>query len=46
MNNMLAFVSSVLTDIPAFLASEPIIYIVAFGLFGYVLNLVVRIFRP
>lgn len=45
MTDMLEFVQAMLQGIPTFLASEPIIYIVAFGLFGYIFNLIVRIFK-
>ena len=45
LDRMTDFVAFLIDKLPAFLAAEPIIYIIAFGLFGYIIMLVVSIIR-
>lgn len=45
LDKMTEFVSFLLDKLPEFLASEPIIYVIAFGLFGYVVTLVISLIR-
>lgn len=45
LDKMTDFVTFLLDKLPEFLASEPIIYIIAFGLFGYVIMLVISLIR-
>ena len=42
---MTDFVEWLLSAIPDFLSSEPIIYIFAFGLLGYIFSLLIKLLR-
>ena len=45
MLNMQNFVSWILTEIPTFLLSEPIIYIIGILLFGYVVSILAKLLK-
>ena len=45
MENMQSFITWLLTQIPAFLSSEPIIYFIGIFLFGYVVSIVFKLLK-
>lgn len=45
LERMTDFIGWILDTIPEFLSSEPIIYLFAFGLLGYVFSLVIKLLR-